>query len=74
MIQWRQQGSTLLKRPKAVKAHRIQALENIPIFPMLRGATVLLDKPLYFFKSGDDALFARRASAFLLRLREFVQF
>ena len=63
-----------VKRAQAVEAHGIQPLENVAVFPMLRGAAVLLDKPLNLLESGDDALLARRAAALLLRLREVVQF
>src|ERR1700730_9093040 len=61
-------------RSQPIKAHSIQTLKNFAIFAMLRGVTVFLDKPLYLLKSGNDALLAGRASAFLLRLREVVQF
>ena len=68
MIQWRQHGPTLLKRAQAIKAHGIQPLENVAIFPVLRGATVFLDKPLYLLESGDNPLLPGRTSAFLLWL------
>jgi hypothetical protein len=41
---------------------------------MLRGVSVLFDESLYLLETGDDALLAWRASAFLLRFREFAEF
>ncbi|WP_244529514.1 hypothetical protein [Mesorhizobium qingshengii] len=35
---------------------------------------MLLDKSLYLVEAGDDALLLRGAPAFLLRLREVVEF
>src|ERR1700688_1871641 len=70
----REQRTTLLKRAKAVKTHSILPLKNVTVFPMLWNSIVFLNKPLYLLEPGYDALLARRASAFLLRLREVVQF
>ena len=67
MVQRRQQGAAVLERAQAVEAHGVEPLEDVAVFPVLRGATVLLDEALDFLESGDDALLARRASALLLR-------
>ena len=74
MIERRKKRAAFLKRAQPVKAHGIEPLEDVAIFPVLRGAAVFLDKALDLLESGDDALLARRASALLLRLGEVVEF
>jgi hypothetical protein len=48
---------------QAVKTHRVKALENVAVFPMLGNAPMLLDETLNILKAGDDPLFARRAAS-----------
>ena len=70
MVERRKQRTAFLQCAQAVEAHGIKPLENIALFAMLGGVAMLFDKALYFLETGDDALFARRAAALLLRLRE----
>jgi hypothetical protein len=74
MVQRLKQGAAIGERPQAVEAHGIQPLEDVAVFPVLRSATVLLDKPLDFLEPGDDALLARRASALGFRRGELGKF
>jgi hypothetical protein len=52
----------------------LKTLEEVAIFPMLRCATILLDKPLYLVESGDNAFLARGAATLLFGFREVVEF
>ena len=72
-VQRRKKRTAFLKRAQPVEASRIESLENVLIFSMLRGVAMSFDKSLYLVESGDDALFARRASVFLLQLGEVVK-
>src|ERR1700734_4074136 len=74
MVESREQRTTVFKRAKAIKAHSILPLKNVPVFPMLWCSIVFLNKPLYLLEPSYDALLAGRASAFLFRLCEVVQF
>ena len=74
MVERREKRPAFLKRAKPVEAHGVEPLEDVAIFPMLRRVAVLLDKPLDFLESGDDALLARGAAALLFRLGEVVEF
>ena len=51
MVERREKRPAFLKRAQAVKAHGIKPLEDVAIFPMLRGAAVLLDKTLDFLEA-----------------------
>ena len=53
---------------QTIKAHGIQALEDVTIFTMLRGAAVLRDETLNLLEAGDDPLLAGRPARLLLRL------
>jgi hypothetical protein len=74
MIERRKKRTTFLKRAKTLESHGIEPFKDVAIFPVLRSTTVFLDKALDFFKPGDDAHFARGATALFLRLGEIVEF
>jgi hypothetical protein len=74
IIQRLEKRPTFLQRTKPIKAHRINPLEDVAIFPMQRRMTVRFDKALDFLKTGDDALLARGTAGLLFRLRECVEF
>jgi hypothetical protein len=52
----------------AIEAHGIQPLEDVAVFPVLRGTAMLLDETLNLLKACDDTLFARRPARVFLRL------
>jgi hypothetical protein len=58
-------GAAVWKLSQPIKAHCVQALEDVAAFSMLRRMAVLIDKPLDFLESRDDALVARRSTRFL---------
>jgi hypothetical protein len=66
MIQRCEQCATLGKRAQAIKTDGVEALEDVPLLTMLRGAAMLRGESLNFLESGDDSFFLRRASALLL--------
>src|SRR5690606_23392901 len=70
MIQRLKQGAAVRKRPQAIEAHRVQALEDVTVFAMLRRTPVLLRETLDVLETGDDALFAGRPRDLLLGRRE----
>jgi hypothetical protein len=74
MVVWHEKGSAFLQRAQTIQAHGIQSLEDVPVFTMLRNTPMLFDKTLDFLEARDDAFLARRASALLLGLGEFVEF
>ena len=66
MIQRRKQHAALRQSAQAIEANGVEPLEDVAVFSMLRGATMLLEETLNLLESGDDALVARRAFALLL--------
>ena len=60
MIEGFKQGAAIVQLAQAIEAHGIQPLEDVAVFPVLRGAAVLFDEPLNLLEAGDDALLARR--------------
>jgi hypothetical protein len=50
MIERRKKRTALLKRAEAVESHGIKTLEDVAIFPVLRSAPAIFDKPLYLLK------------------------
>jgi hypothetical protein len=58
MVQRRKQGAAVRKCAQAVEADGIQPLEDVAVFPVLRGAAMLLDETLDFLEPGDDAFLA----------------
>ena len=74
MVERRKQGAVFLKRAHAVETHGIQTLENVAPLPVLRGASVLFNEPLYLLEASNNALLTRRSPALLPRLRKFCKF
>jgi hypothetical protein len=51
MVERHKQDAALRKPAQAVETNGIQALENVPAFPVLRGVALFFDEPLYLFEA-----------------------
>jgi hypothetical protein len=56
-------GTAFGGRTQAVKPHRVQTLEDVPVLAVLRRTAMFLDETFDFLEAGDDALFTRRMAA-----------
>ncbi|GJE70739.1 hypothetical protein CHKEEEPN_2280 [Methylorubrum podarium] len=65
--------SAFFKRAQPVQANRIETLEYVTVFAMLRSAAMQFDETLNVFEAGDDAFFLGRTATLLFRLGEVFQ-
>src|SRR5579883_1993458 len=68
MVEGFDHGAAIGQLAQAIKAHGIQALEDVAVLAVLWSAAMLFDEPLYLLETGDDPLLARRPARLLLRL------